>query len=134
MKRTRPLKSPLFERLPRWPGAPNICIHANLPAFATQPELTAWQELNNPGAKAVNWQCNVCQHWHGWTWAPDPAGQSSGTTRSAKAGYPVPAHIAALRNEALAHGLVPVSDTTETNNEETNEQAEREDEGGADRA
>lgn len=112
MKRTRPLKSPLFERLPRWPGAPDICIHANLPAFATEKELGAWQELNNPGAKALNWQCNVCHHWHGWTWAPDPAGQSSGTTRSAKAGYPIPAHIARLRHEALTKGQEPVVENT----------------------
>lgn len=125
-QRTRALKNPHFERLPRWPGAPNICIHANLPAFETEKQLQDWQELNNPGAKSENWKCNVCLHWHGWTFGPDPAGQSSGTTRTQKHGAKLAPHLARLKAEALAHWRVPMSTTVteQTTNEELNEQTE----------
>jgi hypothetical protein len=75
----------LFEAKPRWPGAPPICLHANLPAFETFDAWKDFYERNAPGCKVERtWLCDVCHHYHGWSIAPDPSGSSSGTGRSSK--------------------------------------------------
>lgn len=75
----------LFEAKPRWPGAPKMCLHANLPAFKTTKDWDQFHATNSPGNKVVRvWLCEVCEHWHAWTIACDPAGGSSGTGRSSK--------------------------------------------------
>lgn len=75
----------LFEEKPRWPGAPPICIAANLPAFPSKSDLDAFLRRNGPSCKVVRaGVCGACNHWHAETIAPDPAGGSSGNGRSSK--------------------------------------------------
>jgi hypothetical protein len=75
----------LFEAKPRWPGAPPICIAANLPAFASRQAWDDFHAANSPGNRVVRvWRCDTCQHWHAHTIACDPSGSSSGTGRSSK--------------------------------------------------
>lgn len=70
---------------PRWPGGPMICAAVNLPAFLTRSELDSFRETNCPGSTIIKvWQCNVCDSWHYWASGHDPAGSSSGTTRTSR--------------------------------------------------
>ena len=75
----------LFEPKPRWPGAPPICIAANLPAHQSEADLMKFHAANGPSCYLEYiGHCAFCGLWHARTSAPDPAGQSSGTTRHAK--------------------------------------------------
>lgn len=70
---------------PRWPGGPDICPNANLPALPTQSALKKFLSDNGPSCKVTKeWECSHCGHWHAHTIAPDPAGNSSGTGRGSK--------------------------------------------------
>lgn len=83
--RVREPEQPLFEVKPRWKGAPKICIAANLPAFETEKEMATFHETNCPGGTLIKkWRCLVCNHIHVWQVCSDPAGASSGTTRTSK--------------------------------------------------
>lgn len=75
----------VFEKKPRWPGAPPICEKANLPAFPSKEAYMHWHERNGPGCSVKRvWECDACGWYHADTVAPDPAGASSGTGRSNK--------------------------------------------------
>jgi len=75
----------LFEKKPRWPGAPPICIAVNLPALDTLADLNSFLKKNGPACKVEQtWQCETCKKWHAKTQPPDPAGSSSGVGRSSK--------------------------------------------------
>lgn len=79
------MSAAVFEEKPRWPGAPPICLVANLPAFPTKEEYWYWHERNGPGCKVLRvWFCKYCKHYHADTKAPSPSGDSSGTGRSSK--------------------------------------------------
>lgn len=68
---------------PRWPGGPPICPAANLPAFADGKELAAFEAASSPGWKVfLKFTCKACGRLHVWAGGHDPAGQSSGNTRS----------------------------------------------------
>ncbi len=70
---------------PRWKGGPDICISENLPAFETVQQMQAFNAANAPSCKVVRfWRCEVCDHYHEETKAPDPTGGSSGTGRGSK--------------------------------------------------
>jgi len=72
----------VFEAKPRWPGAPLICLKANLPAFETMPLLNAFLEENGPSCQVVKkGKCEFCGQYHAATIAPAPAGRTSGTSR-----------------------------------------------------
>lgn len=53
---------PKFERKPRWPSAPPICHEANLPAFKTQAEMTAFRVKNAIESHKIirQWICDSC--------------------------------------------------------------------------
>ena len=73
----------LFEKKPRWIGAPKICIYENRPAFKTEKEMKAFQDANNPsGSMLLKWECGICKHWHYQAAVPAPAGSSSGNARA----------------------------------------------------
>jgi len=77
--------SALFEPKPRWPGGPRQCVAANLPAFDTRAELSAFKKANGPSCFVLAvWKCEACGCYHAKTAAPDPSGHTSGTTRTAK--------------------------------------------------
>ena len=77
--------SKLFEATPRWPGGPQICLHANLPTFADGNAAKAFQEANAPGATMERlWQCSKCKGWHYLSQDRGPSGSSSGTQRTMK--------------------------------------------------
>ena len=79
------MKESPFESKPRWPGAPPICIVANLPSFPTTAAYQDWHERNGPGCKVLRvWLCDACKHYQADTVAPSPAGDSSGTGRHSK--------------------------------------------------
>jgi hypothetical protein len=68
---------------PRWPGGPKICPSENLPAFESSKALDSFQSANSPSCKVVKkWQCQACGHWHAYTVAASPAGDSSGSGRN----------------------------------------------------
>jgi hypothetical protein len=69
---------------PVWPAI-SICPVAWLPAFASEKEMKDFHEANSPRCTVVRrWKCDYCGCWHEETIAPDPAGTTSGTTRSSK--------------------------------------------------
>jgi len=81
---------------PRWLNGPRICVAANLPAFATPAEMDAFKTANSPGTLVVaRWRCKACGDFHYWGTGGDPAGGSSGTTRTSK-------HIAEVKAKFLA--------------------------------
>jgi hypothetical protein len=84
-----------FEEKPRWPGAPKICLHANLPAFLTWGDASAFNDSLGSKAIQLKWNCWFCGYWHYWSKESAPAGQSSGTTRES----PVPDRIIQLSEE-----------------------------------
>jgi hypothetical protein len=80
---------------PRWPGGPDICPVANLPAFLTAKDAADFRAANSPGTTVIaEWTCTSCFWIHFWSVAQGPAGASSGTTREAK-------HIDELREKFL---------------------------------
>jgi hypothetical protein len=72
--------SEIFESKPRWPGAPPICVAANLPAFATRKEMKAFQE-KIAGSALTDWECDACGCFHYEGKPHAPAGSSSGNER-----------------------------------------------------
>jgi hypothetical protein len=56
---------------PRWKGAPPICPVANLPAFATEKELAAFNG-NYGGTILQKWKCKECGYWHYWSSTEQP--------------------------------------------------------------
>jgi hypothetical protein len=75
----------LFIYNPVWPECPPICKSTHLPAFNTMKELDEFLNKNGPSCPVIKkFQCNRCDSWHAQTSAADPAGQTSGTTRSGK--------------------------------------------------
>lgn len=79
------MDSRVFESMPRWPGAPEMCIKANLPAFVTERALRTFLSANGPSCKVTRiWICASCGRYHAQTIAPDPSGGSSGNGRNAK--------------------------------------------------
>lgn len=53
---------PLFEKKRRWPGAPLICIAANLPSFRNQAELDKFHKANgNDSQIERQWACKIMQ-------------------------------------------------------------------------
>ena len=50
---------------PRWPGGPQICIVANLPAFETESAGIAFNNKSHLPVLA-RWQCKACGGWHHW--------------------------------------------------------------------
>lgn len=80
---------------PRWKNGPPICEAANLPAFESKQAMNAFRSNLSGGIVIEEWQCTVCGQWHYWgVGAGDPAGASSGTTRSAR-------HIDSVRERFL---------------------------------
>lgn len=70
----------VFEPNPRWPGAPRICVEANLPAFDTPADAAAYRKQHCPSSHVlVEWQCRVCRCWH--FWAAEP-GNTNGEHRA----------------------------------------------------
>lgn len=58
-------KGPVRLDPPRWPGGPQICPAANLPAFATEREMNGYFDTNAPSLPEVRrWQCDRCGMWH----------------------------------------------------------------------
>ncbi len=55
----------LFEEKPRWPGAPLICLEANLPAFENMDALLDFQLRNGEGGNIHRSAPYVCQ-FCGW--------------------------------------------------------------------
>lgn len=74
--------SELFESKPRWPGAPKICLAANLPAFATRKEMKTFQDAHC-GSALKQWECDACGCFHYDAKPHAPAGGSSGNERRA---------------------------------------------------
>lgn len=70
----------------RWPGGPEICPAVNLPAFKDVKSCTDFV-ARSPVIEI--WKCKACGHWHAWTRAHAPAGESSGGARE----YTMPAGI-----------------------------------------
>lgn len=65
---------------PRWPGGPPICPAANLPAFEDERERGRHEQ---PGSKVLlKFRCIACGRLHYWVSGHDPAGHSSGSTRT----------------------------------------------------
>lgn len=80
---------------PRWPGGPDHCDAANLPAFLTPKDAAVFRDANSPGTTVIaEWVCTACGWIHFWSEAASPAGASSGTTRTAK-------HIDSIRERFL---------------------------------
>lgn len=80
---------------PRWPGGPPICTVTNLPAFDSVESLAAFRDASAPGGHIIaQWKCTACGLWHYWSAGHDPAGASSGMTRTGK-------HIDELREKFL---------------------------------
>ena len=71
-----------FEQKPRWPGAPPICIRANLLAFESSAAMMKWiDDKIGPYIVQLKWQCSACRMWHNWGHGIGPSGGSSGTKR-----------------------------------------------------
>ena len=69
---------------PNFAGSPPICRATNLRAFEPK-QWPDFERTNCPGAKVIlQFTCLVCGKIHVWSVASDPAGGSSGTTRTAK--------------------------------------------------
>ena len=72
-----------LSRNPVWKSGPLICSLENLPALPTPEALHEFLRKHGPSCPVIRvWQCG--SHWHAQTSAPDPAGQTSGTTRTQK--------------------------------------------------
>lgn len=68
---------------PRWKDGPPICTAENLPAFESKSAISAYHATNCPSVQITEqWQCKGCGLWHFDGTGPDPAGSTSGTTRS----------------------------------------------------
>jgi hypothetical protein len=77
--------SELFEKIPRWQGAPPICEATNRLAFKSKADWEDFHSTNSPRCKVDKiWLCSICHHWHVITKAPNPTGDSSGTGRNTK--------------------------------------------------
>ncbi len=69
---------------PRFNGCPPICNAANLPMFENEQAWAHFEQANTPGTKVIlKFKCKACHHLHYWASNCDPAGGSSGTTRTA---------------------------------------------------
>lgn len=69
----------------RWLGGPTICQASNLPAFDSPKAAADFRDANCPGGTVVaQWTCTACGKTHFWGAGFDPAGATSGTTRTAK--------------------------------------------------
>lgn len=78
------MNAPIFDRA-RFMGGPQICIAANLPAFCSRQEMDEFVTHNCPSVVIIaKWLCNSCGCLHFWSGGADPAGASSGTTRTSK--------------------------------------------------
>lgn len=65
---------------PRWPGGPRMCPAANLPAFEDERERGRHE---TPGSKVLlKFRCRGCGLLHYYAGGHDPAGHSSGSTRT----------------------------------------------------
>lgn len=61
----------VFEPTPRWPGAPSICLAANLPAFAAPAEAASYRKRYCPSSEVLEeWKCRTCGCWHFWAAEP----------------------------------------------------------------
>lgn len=79
------LMDEIFESTPRWPGAPRICLEANLPAFDTPGDAKDWFETRAPGVHMESPKlCMFCGLFHCGSAARGPAGESSGSSRYQK--------------------------------------------------
>lgn len=68
---------------PRWKGGPPVCAAANLPMFDDEKQFAAFEAVNCPGGKVLlKFVCRSCSKLHVWVGGFDPAGQSSGNTRT----------------------------------------------------
>lgn len=67
----------------RWPGGPQICPAANLPAFREWQDAQAFLDRTTSTA-VLQWRCQQCGCWHFWTKPHAPAGESCGTARAFK--------------------------------------------------
>lgn len=59
--------NPKFLDPPRWPGGPQICIVANLPAFETEAQAIKFNSSDHPLPVLARWQCKACEGWHYWS-------------------------------------------------------------------
>lgn len=70
---------------PVWKDGPTLCGATNLPAFETEKDAREFMKNNTPRASIdLIYRCHSCGHIHVQAHGPDPAGDSSGTGRSAK--------------------------------------------------
>lgn len=74
----------IFEKKPRWPGAPKICIYENMLAFETEKELNAFNDTCASPQIVEKWICKACGCYHYVAKPTPPAGASSGTGREFK--------------------------------------------------
>jgi hypothetical protein len=65
----------LFEDKPRWPGAPMVCLAANLPAFETRKAAMAYMEKYCPRMPVALKECDACGCFHN---QPKPTPKVSG--------------------------------------------------------
>ena len=72
----------IFESKPRWPGAAQICIFENLPAFATERALNSFNATCGSRPIVEKWECQKCGCWHAILQPQAPAGDSSGGART----------------------------------------------------
>lgn len=86
---------PVALEKPRWKAGPEICPKANLPAFETGKAAADFRAVNCPGGTVVaEWVCTACGLTHFWGGGHDPAGATSGMTRTSK-------HIEAVKARFL---------------------------------
>lgn len=77
---------PIFEKKRRWPGAPLICIAANLPSFRNQAELDKFHKSNgNDSQIERQWVCKVCKRLHYWINSLRKGYESKSLTRIVRA-------------------------------------------------
>lgn len=70
---------------PVWLECPPLCQKSWLPSLQTLPDLLVFLARNGPRCEVLRvYQCNHCRGWHAETSGPDPAGNTSGTTRYQK--------------------------------------------------
>jgi len=72
-----PRGADLFEPVPRWAGAPRVCVYENLLAFDSAKEMGGFLKQDAPSMYAIKqWECPVCGKWHMLTGQP-PVGHKS---------------------------------------------------------
>jgi len=97
---------PLFEPIPRWPGAPPICTYENLPAFDDLGQAQKYAEANCGSCSIyLKWTCPSCKKLHVAITPPAVSGGSSGNARAFTPYMPRPARLLLIPEIKTPPGL-----------------------------